>query len=112
FLGCTLALLVAGAAFAQEWPQWALNAQHTGQSPGVGQNLTRNIVNIVYDPLVPQEMAQAEEFFGEEDLLAHFQAPLVDGNAVYMMFKSGTVDNPDYSTQTWERRSTRGAATT
>ena len=47
FLGSTLILLVAGVAFGQEWPQWALNAQHTGQASVVGQNLNRNIVNIV-----------------------------------------------------------------
>ncbi|HKS23329.1 MAG TPA: hypothetical protein VJZ76_11055 [Thermoanaerobaculia bacterium] len=101
FLGCSLALLVAGAVFAQDWPQWALNPQHTGQASVVGQALNRNIVNLVYDPLVPQEMAQAEEFFGEEDLLAHFQAPLVDGNDVYMMFKQGPYDITNYATQTW-----------
>jgi hypothetical protein len=86
---------------AQEWPQWALNAQHTGQVSIFGQALNQNLVNIVYDPLVPQEMAQALQFEGASDLLAHYQAPLVDGSNVYMMFKSGTYDFNDYSTQTW-----------
>jgi hypothetical protein len=101
FLGFTAVLLCAGAAFAQDWPQWALNSQHTGQASVVGQNLNRNIVNLVYDPLVPQEMAQAQQYFDEADLLAHYQAPLVDGNDVYMMFKSGTFDMTNYATQTW-----------
>jgi hypothetical protein len=86
---------------AQEWPQWALNPQHTGQVSIFGQALNQNLVNIVYDPLVPQEQAQALQFDGSADLLAHYQAPLVDGSNVYMMFKSGTYDFNDYSTQTW-----------
>lgn len=44
----------------------------------VGQSLDRNIVNIVYDNLVADEMEAGEELVGEEALLAHFQAPLVD----------------------------------
>jgi hypothetical protein len=100
-LGFLLALFVATAAFAQEWPQWALNAQHNTQSSILGQNLNRNIVNLVYDPLVPQEMAASQQFFGDADLLAHFQAPLVDGNDAYMVFKGGTYDFNDFSTQTW-----------
>jgi hypothetical protein len=100
-LGFMLSLLVAGAAFAQEWPQWALNPQHTGQSSIVGQSLNRNIVNLVYDPLVQQEMDQSAALFGDEDLLAHFQAPLVDNNDVYMVFKQGPFDITNYSTQTW-----------
>jgi hypothetical protein len=100
-LGIVLILLVTGAAFAQEWPQWALNPQHTGQSSIVGQSLNRNIVNLVYDPLVQQEMDQSAALFGDEDLLAHFQAPLVDSNDVYMVFKQGPFDITNYSTQTW-----------
>src|SRR6266581_3631679 len=83
-----LSVLVAASApllMAQEWPQWALNAQHNEQVGIAGQSLSRNIVNLVYDPLVPQEQAAT----GGE-LLAHYQAPLVDGNDTYMMFKSGT----------------------
>jgi hypothetical protein len=86
---------------AQEWPQWGLNPQHTGQVPIIGQNLNRNIANIVYDPLVQQEMDQSAALFGDEDLLAHFQAPLVDGSNVFMVYKAGPYDILDYSTQTW-----------
>src|SRR5258708_39621735 len=39
------------------WPQWAQSPQHTGFLNVAGQSLNRNLVNIVYDPLVPQEMA-------------------------------------------------------
>jgi len=96
-----LVVCLGFAAFGQEWPQWALNAQHTGQVSIAGQNLNQNIVNIVYDPLVPQEMQGAFDLFEEKDLLAHYQAPLVDGSNVYMMFKQGPFDITNYSTQTW-----------
>jgi hypothetical protein len=89
------------AAFGQDWPQWALNAQHNTQSSVTGQNLNRNIVNIVYDPLVPAEQAAAFQVYGSADLLVHYQAPLVDGNDTYMMAKSGTYSFSDNSTQTW-----------
>jgi hypothetical protein len=94
----TLAVLCSFSLFAQQWPQWALNAQHTGEVSIEGQHLNRNLVNIVYDPLVPQETGPNA---GGGNLLIHYQAPLVDGNNVYMMFKSGTFDPNDYSTQTW-----------
>jgi hypothetical protein len=87
---------MAVPAFSQEWPQWALNPQHTGATPITGQTLHTNAANVVYDPLVPQEMAATGG-----DLLAHYQAPLVDGNNVYMMNKSGTYSATDNSTQNW-----------
>lgn len=87
---------------AQEWPQWALDARHTQQVFFPAQNLNQNLVNIVYDPLVPDEMAGAFAVFGDEPaLLAHYQAPLVDGADVYMMYKSGTFNTKKYSTQSW-----------
>ncbi len=101
-LSLILVLLVCCfPVIAQEWPQWGLNSQHTGQTSIVGQNLNQNLVNIVYDPLVPDEMAQALQNLGSADLLAHYQAPLVDGSNVYMMFKVGPYDFNNYSTQTW-----------
>lgn len=100
-IGPVLSLIVAGALCAQDWPQWALNAQHVTQSNVLGQALNRNIVNIVYDPLVPAEQAAANVVYGSPDLLVHYQAPLVDGSDVYMMAKSGTYDFNDNSTQTW-----------
>src|SRR5436190_119495 len=95
-LALALLLLAAPFAMAQEWPQWALNAQHTSKVSFVGQSLNQNIVNIVYDPLVPDEMAA-----NDNDLLAHYQAPLVDGNNVYMMFKGGSYNPHNYASQSW-----------
>jgi hypothetical protein len=92
---------LSSAALAQDWPQWCFNPQHNTQVSVLGQSLNRNIVNLVYDPLVPDEMAASQANFDEADLLAHFQAPLVDGNDVFMMFKSGPYNFFDFSTQTW-----------
>ena len=88
-------------ALAQDWPQWCYNEQHNVQVPVVGQNLNRNIVNIIYDPLVPDQRAAALANFGSADLLIHYQSPLVDGNDVFMMFKAGPYDFNNFSTQTW-----------
>src|SRR5205085_11259657 len=96
-----LTIRLCSAAFTQEWPQWGLNPQHTGQVFIPGQNLNQNVVNLVYDPLVRQEMQQSKDFFGDADLLAHFQGALVDGSNVYMMFKQGPDDITNYSTETW-----------
>jgi hypothetical protein len=80
------------------WPQWAQSPQHTGFLNVAGQNLNRNMVNIVYDPLVPQEMAGTGG-----DLLVHYQTPLVDGNDVFMESKGGTYTTTSYSTQNWHQ---------
>jgi hypothetical protein len=103
FSTCLLSLLVLLALplYAQDWPQWVLNAQHTGQVSFIGQNLNRNLVNLVYDPLVPDEQQGALSVYGDADLLAHYQAPLVDGNDVYMMFKAGSYNTHNYSSQQW-----------
>ena len=89
------------AAFGQTWPQWALTPQHNTQTSIIAQSLNRNLVNIVYDPLVPQEQAQSNRIYQSPDLLVHYQAPLVDGNDVYMMFKGGTLSDTTFATQTW-----------
>jgi outer membrane protein assembly factor BamB len=80
------------------WPQWAQNAAHTGFLDVTAQNLSKNLANIVYDPLVPQETAATGG-----DLLVHYQTPLVDGNDVYMESKSGTYTKASYSTQRWHQ---------
>ena len=83
-------VFAADVAVAQDWPQWALNPQHTGASAAVGQPLDQNLADIVYDPFVAQETAP----FGA--LTANMQTPLVDGDSVYMERKSGTWDANDY----------------
>jgi hypothetical protein len=95
-----IAAAVPIAALAQFWPQWALNAQHTGQVSVAGQSMNTLLASVVYDPLVPDEMAAT----GGE-LLAHYQVPLIDdANTLFMEFKSGTYNKNRYSTQIWGER--------
>jgi hypothetical protein len=93
--------VVTGVGLAQDWPQWCLDAQHRSAVATIGQSLNQNIVNVVYDPLVPQEMSESEPIYGEAVLLAHYQDPLVDGNNVYMMYKAGQYNIHNYSSQQW-----------
>src|SRR5215469_1486176 len=79
-----LLVTVTRSALAQDWPQWAQNPQHTGMVQVNGQVPNRQLAQIVYDPFVAQEQAEQGG-----DLAVHYQAPLVDGNNVYMEFKTG-----------------------
>src|SRR4029450_8413882 len=81
-IAVSLADIVVSAQF---WPQGALEAQNSGQVGVAGQTISRILANIVYDPLVPDEMAA-----NGGDLLAHYQVPLIDGTLVFMEFKGGT----------------------
>jgi hypothetical protein len=92
----TAVCLTPIVVLAQFWPQWALDPQHTGEVGVAGQSMNRILANIVYDPLVPAEMAA-----NDGDLLAHYQVPLIDGARVFMEFKSGDYNKNRYSTQTW-----------
>jgi hypothetical protein len=74
----------AGAQTMADWAQWARTPQHTGATSAVGQSPNSQLAQITYDPFTPQEMA---ETFGE--LLAHYQAPLVDGSKVLLEAKTG-----------------------
>jgi hypothetical protein len=65
-----------------------------------GQNLNRALADIVYDPNVPAEQAASGG-----DLLAHYQAPLLKGNDVFMEFKTGPfTDANHWSSQTWHEK--------
>jgi hypothetical protein len=90
-------LLATCLVQAQSWPQWALNPQHTGQVGVAGQALNHELANIVYDLLVPAEMAA-----NAGELLAHYQVPLIDNStSIFMEFKSGTYNKNRYDTQSW-----------
>jgi hypothetical protein len=69
------------------WPQWAQNPQHTGTIGVAGQDINRKLADIVYDPFVPLEQA-----FTGGSLQAHYQVPILDGQDVFMEFKSGSFD--------------------
>src|SRR5579859_6743072 len=82
------------------WSQWGRNSRHTSRTLVDGQPPAKNLVDLVYDPLVPQMQTS---YVGSGDLLAHYQAPLVDGDRVFMMFKDAdaTFDENDFSTECW-----------
>src|SRR5437868_11929067 len=67
------------------WTQWGANPQHSGAVAVAGQGAVHQLADIVYDRFVP-----AEQLESGGDLLAHYQSPILDGNDVYFMVKSGT----------------------
>src|SRR5215831_13349546 len=94
--GLGVALLVGGLSWAQFfgpiWSQWGQNPQHTGFVNVAGQPLNKILADIVYDALVPQEQARSGG-----DLSAHYQVPLVDGDDVFMEFKSGSFNPQNFA---------------
>lgn len=66
------------------WPQWGQNPQHSGSEATVGQSLNTQLADIVYDPFVSQEQAESGG-----DLVAHYQAPIVAGDDVFMEVETG-----------------------
>lgn len=72
------------------WPQWGADPQHSGTVGVAGQSVAHELADIVYDPFVTQEKAAIKGAFGEEELTVHYQAPITDGNDVYMMTKMGS----------------------
>lgn len=77
------------------WAQWGANPEHEGMVSQAGQSLAHQLADIVYDPFVSQ--AQTES---GGDLLAHYQATIVDGNDIYMMMKTGNY-TPCHPTGVW-----------
>jgi hypothetical protein len=73
------------ASDAPFWSQWGFNAQHGGNVSVAAQALTTQLAEIVYDPFVAQEQAEAGG-----SLIAHYPATLVDANDFYTMTKTGT----------------------
>jgi hypothetical protein len=72
------------------WAQWGADPEHQGMVGVAAQNAANQLANIVYDPFVSQEQAENAGAGGDGDLTVHYQAPLTDGNDVYMMTKTGT----------------------
>jgi hypothetical protein len=71
--------------FADGWPQWGQNPQHSGSIAVLGQSPSQKLASMVYDPFVAQEQGE-----NTGELLAHYQAPLTDGQDVFMEFIGGT----------------------
>src|SRR5260370_1495231 len=96
----SLGLVPVKAAGQINWPQWAQSAQQQGFVEVAGQSLNRILVDTVYDPNVPAEQAASGG-----DLLAHYQAPLLHQNNVFMEFKSGPfTDRNHWNSQTWHEK--------
>ena len=66
------------------WPQWGQNQQHQGFVPTPGQAATSVLADTIYDPFTA-----AEERDAGGTLLVHYQVPLLEGNDVFMEFKTG-----------------------
>jgi hypothetical protein len=108
FVALCGAVLVLTAASVQAqsaaWPQWAQNPQHTGFLNVKGQSLDHILADVIYDPLVQDEMSTGVQQFGPPPgLLVHYQVPLVDGNDVYMESKAGQFTRGTYSSQSWHQ---------
>ncbi len=93
-------LVLAPQLAAQTWNQWGGGPRHTGSIPVYGQSLRERMADIVYDPFVSAERAEAGG-----SLLVHYQAPLSDGNDVFMEAKSGAFTGfRTWETQVWSMR--------
>lgn len=96
-LTITIAPILALAAGPAAWPQWGRDPQHTGASNVAGQNIDRILSSVVYDPFVPDEQ-KAEG----GSLIVHYQAPLIDGDTVFMEGKTGAFTGASsWNTQIW-----------
>jgi hypothetical protein len=97
-IALTALVLLADESGASNWPQWGQNPQHQGFVGVAGQPIRSQLANVIYDPLVSQEQA-----FTGGDLLAHYQVPLLDGEDVFMAFKTGDYSNP-FNSQVWHEK--------
>ena len=95
-IGGAIGAVETTIAIGTGWPQWAQNPQHTSNPSVAGQSLNQILADVVYDPLVPQEQSA-----NYNELVAHFQVPLVDGNDVYMEYKSGSYSASTFATEIW-----------
>lgn len=92
-----LTLLVALPLFAQSWNQWAGGPSHPGSLPVNAHRLDELLASAIYDPHVPAERQEAGG-----TLLVHYQAPLSDGDDVFMEVKGGTYTGyRTWQSQTW-----------
>src|SRR4051812_23233738 len=80
----SLFLLFTSLAPAQSWTQWGQNSQHAGNVPVAGQLPDHILADVVYDPFVEQEKSESGG-----DLTAHYQVPLISGDSVYQVIKTG-----------------------
>lgn len=100
-----LLLLVATNAAAEGWWQWGRTAQHESASPVVGDKLDRIEAEMVLDPFVDAEKTSVGGF-----LVVHYPVPLIDGDDLFLVRKSGEyTGNPTRETQVWNVTNVRRA---
>jgi len=75
-----------------DWMQWGQNWAHTGATCAPAQSLDRSLDQVVFDPFVDLEIAEAEGLFQREGLFAHYAAPLVQGDDAYIAVKAGSYE--------------------
>ncbi len=93
---CAILLLIC-SPLAAGWLQFGQNPQHSGNPSIIAQPPLHILADVNYDSLVDQELSDS----GGE-LFLHYQAALVDGNDVFMEFKSGSyTGRPSWETQSW-----------
>ena len=102
FFVMVLSTLGITTVSSQDWPQWGRDPQHTGAVNVAGQNMNNILARIISDPFAEQEKADPN---GEGSLAVHYQAPLVDGNDVYITAKTGQYTSIlTWETQIWNER--------
>ncbi len=92
-----LLLFIATNATAEGWWQWGRTAQHQSASPVIGDRLTRIQAEMVLDPLA---LAAKSQVGGS--LLVHYPVPLIDGDDLFVLEKSGFFSSlATRETQNW-----------
>lgn len=94
FLVAFGAVVIASTASAQ-WSQFGGNPRHTSNTTTSAQSMARIVADVVHDPYVDYERQAA----GGESLNVHYASPLLDGDDVFMSYKSTTFTflNPSLS---------------
>jgi hypothetical protein len=101
------------AAPIADWPQWGRTSLHNSSTQAPGQSPEVKLAHFTYDPFVSEEKAEESAH-----LLAHYQVPLVDGDSVFLEYKTGkyvSCDPPgsgqpypcgpnDWNTEIWNER--------
>src|SRR5260370_31339394 len=72
------------------WGQWGRGPTHNGNVPVAGQTGSNIQAQIVYDPFSSKDQSCP---YAQDNLLVHYQTPLVDGNDVFMERTTGQDSN-------------------
>lgn len=81
---CCLSLCAACLVWSQGWTQWGQNARHTGVVDVSAQRPETILAEFQYDALATPMRADSNG-----NLLTHYMAPIVDGEDVFMMTRTG-----------------------